>query len=187
MKAIIENDRVIEHDEVENFLPRSTKKCVEYIDSRAGNDKPFFLYVPLGSPHTPIVPTGAWVGKSGLGKYGDFVMQTDHAVVEISRALREGGLADNTLVIFTSDNGCSKSAGIEELAERGHRVSAHLRGSKADIWDGGHRVPFIVRWPGKVAAGSTCEQLVCLVDWFATAAEMLKLPCPAGSLSLIHI
>lgn len=172
MEAVIENDRVIAHDEVVNMLPRLTEKSVAYIDSRAGNEEPFFLYVPLGSPHTPIVPGEDWKGKSGLGDYGDFVMQTDHVVGEISAALERNDIAGNTLVIFTSDNGCSKAAGIPGLAEQGHIVSAHLRGSKADIWDGGHRIPFLVRWPGKVEPASFCDQLICLTDLFATVAEI---------------
>jgi arylsulfatase A len=181
MEAIIEDDEVIQHDPVENMLPRLTRKSVEYIDSRKGKKKPFFLYIPLGSPHTPIVPTGKWVGKSGLGKYGDFVMQTDNVVGEVSKALERNGFTDNTLVIFTSDNGCSKAAGIPQLAAQGHIVSAHLRGSKADIWDGGHRIPFIVRWPGKVEPGSTNNQLLCLTDFFATTAQILGKTLPAGT------
>jgi arylsulfatase A-like enzyme len=173
MEAVIEDDKVIAHDDVVNMLPRLTEKSVAYIDSRAGKEEPFFLYVPLGSPHTPIVPSDEWKGKSGLGEYGDFVMQTDNVVGEISKALERNGFTANTLVIFTSDNGCSKAAGIPKLAEQGHIVSANLRGSKADIWDGGHRVPFIVRWPGKVEAGSNSDQLICLTDLFATVTDIL--------------
>jgi arylsulfatase A len=181
MEAVIENDQVIEHDDVINMLPRLTRKSVEYIESRAGKDEPFFLYLPLGSPHTPIVPSPEWEGKSGLGSYGDFVMQTDNVVGEVSAALEKHGFADNTLVIFTSDNGCSKAADIKGLAEKGHLVSAHMRGSKADIWDGGHRIPFIVRWPGKVRAGSTSDQLICLTDLFATASEIVRAESPGTS------
>ncbi|WP_044254072.1 sulfatase family protein [Rhodopirellula sp. SWK7] len=181
MEAVIENDRVIEHDAVVNMLPRLTEKAAAWIDLQAQKDQPFFLYVPLGSPHTPIVPTDQWKGKSGLGDYGDFVMQTDHAVGEITAALERNGMADNTLVIFTSDNGCSKAAGIPKLAGQGHIVSAHLRGSKADLWDGGHRIPFIVRWPGKVAAGSQNNSLICLTDLLATTCEILGIDMPSGS------
>lgn len=180
MEAVIENDRVIEHDAVENMLPRLTRKSVEYIDSRAGEPQPFFLYLPLGSPHTPIVPTKPWKGKSGLGDYGDFVMQTDNVLGEVTEALERHGMLENTLLIFTSDNGCSKAAGIPQLAAQGHRVSAHLRGSKADIWDGGHRIPFIVRWPGVIEPGSACDQLICLVDFFATTADVLGADLPPG-------
>ena len=181
MKAVIENDRVIAHDAEINMLPRLTRKAVEYIESRRDQPAPFFLYLPLGSPHTPILPSPQWQGKSGLGAYGDFVMQTDNVVGEVSAALKRIGVTDNTLLIFTSDNGCSKAAGIPALAEQGHRVSAHLRGSKADIWDGGHRIPFIVRWPEVVAAGSQCDQLICLTDLFATVADQLSASQPEGT------
>lgn len=181
MEAVIENDKVIAHDPTINMLPRLTEQSVKYINSRKGNEKPFFLYVPLGSPHTPIVPSEEWQGKSGLGAYGDFVMQTDNVVGEISAALEKQGLADNTLVIFTSDNGCSKAAGIDKLAEQGHLVSAHLRGSKADIWDGGHRIPFIVRWPGKIEAGSMSKQLICLTDLYATTSDIIDAKVPTAS------
>jgi arylsulfatase A-like enzyme len=173
MEAVIEDDKVIAHDPVINMLPRLTQKSVQYIESRKDSKKPFFLYVPLGSPHTPIVPTPEWEGKSGLGKYGDFVMQTDHVVGEIQKALTKIGQVDNTLIIFTSDNGCSKAAGIGELAKQGHIVSADLRGSKADLWDGGHRIPFIVKWPGRVKPGSESDQLICLTDLFATMTDLL--------------
>ncbi len=181
MESVIENDRVIERDASINMLPRLTRKSVEYIESRAGTNQPFFLYLPLGSPHTPIDPAPQWQGKSRLGKYGDFVMQSDNVVVEVCGALKKHQLENDTLVIFTSDNGCSKAARIKELADQGHLVSAHLRGSKADIWDGGHRIPFIVRWPGKVAAGSTSDQLICLTDLFATVAEIAGHEMPSGS------
>lgn len=181
MEAVIENDRVIAHDDTINMLPRLTKQAVAYIDSRAEHDEPFFLYLPLGSPHTPIVPSPDWQGKSGIGAYGDFVMQTDNVVGEVVAALKKHSLTDNTLVIFTSDNGCSRAAGIPALANQGHIVSAHLRGSKADIWDGGHRIPFIVRWPGQVQPGSHCDQLICLTDLFATVGQVLRTPVPAGS------
>lgn len=182
MEVVIENDKVIEHDEVINMLPRLTRKAVEYIDSRAQDkETPFFLYVPYGSPHTPIVPTPEWQGRSGLGDYGDFVMQTDAGVGEIMAALKKNDLVQNTLIIFSSDNGCSKAANIPNLKKQGHKVSAGFRGSKADLWDGGHRVPFIARWPGQIKAGSTSDQLICLVDLFATSAEILKQKAPVGS------
>lgn len=181
MEAVIENDRVVEHDNAINMLPRLTKKSVEFITQQSDQENPFFLYVPLGSPHTPIVPTPEWHGKSGLGKYGDFVMQTDNAVGEILAALDDYDLAKNTLVIFTSDNGCSKAADIPSLARLGNQVSAHLRGSKADIWDGGHRVPFIVRWPGKTKPDTMSNQLICLTDLFATVAEITGQQIPVGS------
>lgn len=181
MKAVVENEQVIEHDAEVNMLPRLTRKCVEFIDSQAGKTKPFFLYVPLGSPHTPIVPSPAWKGKSGLGDYADFVMQTDHCVGQITSALEKNGLTRSTLVIFSSDNGCSKAAGIQKLAKQGHRVSGDLRGSKADIWDGGHRIPFIAKWHGKIEPGSTSDQLICLNDLFATICDITGQTIPNGS------
>jgi len=181
MEAVIENDEVIAHDPVINMLPRLTRKSVEYIESRKASKKPFFLYVPLGSPHTPIVPTPEWEGKSGLGMYGDFVMQTENVVGEIQSALKRINAGENTIIIFTSDNGCSKAAGIKELAKKGHIVSANLRGSKADLWDGGHRVPFIVKWPGKVKAGTESNQLICLTDLFATVSNLLGEKIPQNS------
>jgi len=182
MDTIIENDKVIERLEEIHNLPRLTEKSVAYIEERAKSpEQPFFLYVPLGSPHAPIVPTPEWQGKSGLNAHADFVMQTDATVGAISDALEENGFSDNTLVIFTSDNGTSKNANIAELRGKGHYVSAHFRGSKADIWDGGHRVPFVVRWLGKVEPGSRCDQLITLVDFFATASEITGEKAPEAA------
>lgn len=165
--------------EAVEVLPTLTAKAVRYIDEHASRAKaghPFFLYLPLNSPHTPILPTREWQGKSGLNAYGDFVMQTDHAAGQVLAALERQGLADNTLVIFTSDNGCSPAAKIEELQAKGHYPSFQYRGYKADIFDGGHRIPFLVRWPGKVKAGAISDQLVCLVDLMATCADVLGVP-----------
>ena len=183
MKGVIENDAVIEHDDEINMLPRLTRKAVEYIDQRAKTkDQPFFLYVPYGSPHSPVLPTKEWQGKSGLNDYADFVMETDDGFKQMLEALDRNELADNTLVIFTSDNGCSrKPAQLEKLQELGHYPSAHMRGAKADLWDGGHCIPFVLRWPRKVKADSTTDQLVCLTDLMATCAEILKAPLPENS------
>jgi arylsulfatase A len=195
--TFIENDRVTQVPTVEkkwirkgpaaedfeavDVLPTLVRKSAEYIKERSADSKaerPFFLYVPLASPHTPIVPTKEWKGKSGISEYVDFVMQTDAAVGEILASLDREGIVESTIVVFTSDNGCSPAAGIDVLRKSGHEPNGPLRGTKADLWDGGHRVPFIVRWPGKVAAGSVSNQLVSLVDWMATCAELVgaKLP-----------
>jgi arylsulfatase A-like enzyme len=183
METVIENDRVIEKDAVVNMLPRLTRKAAAYIDERAqvAPEQPFFLYLPLNSPHTPIVPSEDWQGKSGLGEFGDFVAQTDAALGAVLEALERNGMAENTLVIFSSDNGTSPRADFPALQEKGHWSSAHLRGAKADIWDGGHRIPFIVRWPGEIEAGSTSDHLLCLTDFFATVAELTGEAVPAGS------
>ena len=185
MSGLMENDRVIENIEPITMLPRLGQRAVSYVaersaDAKAG--KPFFLYLPLTSPHTPILPTPQWQGKSGLGAYGDFVMQTDAVVGDVLAALEKHGLADNTLVVFTADNGCSPAAGTDKLEQQGHFASASFRGYKADIWDGGHRVPFFVRWPGKVKPGTQSTQLICHTDLMATCAEILgaKLPDTAA-------
>ncbi len=185
MASLIENDRVIEQIEPIAMLPRLAQRATNYLAERAASAKagqPFFLYLPLTSPHTPIVPSTEWQRKSGLGAYADFVMQTDAVVGDVLAALDRHGLADNTLVIFTADNGCSPAAGTEKLEQQGHFASAQFRGYKADIWDGGHRVPFLVRWPGKVKAGSQSAQITCHTDLLATCAELLaaKLPVTAA-------
>jgi len=182
MKTVIENGKIIAVEDEINMLPRLTKKSVEYIHERAKHkDTPFFLYLPLGSPHAPILPSKEWQGKSGLGDYGDFVMQTDNVLGEITKALAQHNLTENTLIIFTSDNGCSKAAGIDDLANKGHIVSAYMRGSKADLWDGGHRIPFIVKWPKLVKAGTESNELICLTDLFATVADITQTKLPQGS------
>ncbi|MEL7496493.1 MAG: arylsulfatase [Planctomycetota bacterium] len=181
MKAVIENNQVIEHDDVKNMLPRLTQKAYDYLISRNNNATPFFLYLPLGSPHTPIVPTDEWKGKSGLGDYGDFVMQTDHALGKVCEALKTIGAEENTLLIFTSDNGCSKAAGIDKLLKQGHHVSGPLRGSKADAWEGGHRVPFIARWAKHIEPSTKNDRCICFTDMFATIADICQQPVPESS------
>jgi len=175
--------------EAEDVLPTLTRKAVEYIEQRASNAKsgrPFFLYLPLNAPHTPIVPTAEWQNRSGLNPYADFVMQVDAEAGKVFAALEKNGLAQNTLVIFTSDNGCSPQADFPGLRAKGHDPSRAFRGTKADIFEGGHRIPFIARWPGRIKAGSTSDQLICLNDLMATCAEILgtKLPENAGEDSL---
>ena len=170
--------------EVEDVLPGLTRKAVEYIGARAAEAKrgtPFFLYLPLASPHTPVVPTKAWQGKSGLNHYADFVLESDWCVGEVLRALDEHGLARDTLVIVTSDNGCSPQADIPGLEALGHRPSATFRGHKADIYEGGHRVPFLVRWPARVAPGRSSAQTVCLTDFMRTMADIVGAPLPDGA------
>lgn len=177
MSSIVRDDTIVEEIDVVDVLPRLTRETMAYIDRHAAapkSGKPFFLYFPLSSPHTPIVPAEAWKGKGEVGTYGDFVAQTDGSVGEVLEALDRNGLSEDTIVFFSTDNGTSKAAGIPKLQERGHYPSANLRGSKADLWDGGHRVPFIVRWPGKVEPGSRSDQLICLSDMMATFAELFS-------------
>ena len=181
MKAVIEQDTVLEHQPPISFLPTSEIKAIEFIKQQADSKQPFFLYVPLGSPHTPILPTKEWQGKSGLNPYADFVMQTDHVIGNILKCLDDQKLTDNTLVIFSSDNGCSRQAKIGQLRKLGHDVSAGYRGSKADIWDGGHRVPFIASWPNHIEPDSKCDQMIGLFDMFATIGDCIGTKVPADS------
>jgi arylsulfatase A len=159
--------------EAAGVLPALTKTAVTFLDKcGTKRETPFFLYLPLNAPHTPIAPAEGFGGKSGLGDYADFVAQTDHAVGEVLAALDRNHLGKNTLVIFTSDNGCSPEADYPDLLKKGHNPSYVFRGTKADVYEGGHRVPFVARWPGVVKAGTASEQLVCLNDVFRTCAEV---------------
>lgn len=164
--------------EASNVLPRLTREAILFLGRQATQDAPFFLYLPYASPHTPIVPTPEWQGKSNLNPYADFVMQQDACLGELLDGLERSGRAQNTLVIVTSDNGCSPQAKFPELLAKGHNPSGIFRGTKADIFEGGHRVPFLVRWPLKVEPGRVSDRLICLVDLLATCADLVgaKLP-----------
>jgi arylsulfatase A len=170
--------------EAVDVMPTLTQKAVEYIRRTRGagggkaDGQPFFLYLTFTAPHTPILPTPQWKGKSGLGDYADFVIQTDAAVGEVLRAIDDAGQRDNTIVYFTSDNGCAPAADPKQLEASGHFPSARFRGYKSDIWEGGHRIPLIVRWPGVTAPGTKSAQLVGLIDLFATTADVLHQPLP---------
>lgn len=176
---------------LEAILPTLADRATEYIESSAKKAEPFFLYMPLTAPHTPIAVNPEWQGKSGLIPYADFVMETDATVGRVLQALEKSGVADKTLVIMTSDNGCAPYIGAKDLEAKGHYPSGPLRGYKADAWEGGHRVPFIVRWPGTVKPGTRCDQLVMQADLMATFAEIqqVKLPANAGedSFSLLPL
>ena len=163
-------------------LPRLTEKAIEYINQQAKTEDPFFLYFPLPAPHTPILPTEQFVGKSGIKEYGDFVLMVDDVVASIVNALEENQLKDNTLIIFTSDNGCAPMAGIDEMIGYGHHPSYVYRGHKADIFEGGHRVPFLVQWPARIKGGTESNETVCLTDLMATIAAITggRLPDNAG-------
>ncbi len=161
-----------------DILPDLTRRAVDTIDRQAAGEKPFFLYLALTSPHTPIVPTEAWVGRSGLNPYADWVMQTDHAIGQVLDALDRNRIADNTLVVIASDNGCAPEADFVFLQQRGHQPSYRFRGHKADIYEGGHRIPLLMRYPKEIAAGTTCEQTVCLTDFMATCADVIGAPLP---------
>ena len=162
-------------------LPTLTEKAVGYIEDHAqsGPERPFFLYFALTAPHTPWVPTDEFIGASEAGVYGDFVAQVDWTVGQVLDTLDRLGIADDTLVVMTSDNGADERFIDPAL---GHDPNWVLRGQKADIWDGGHRVPFFVRWPGKVQPGATSDETICLTDLIATCADLAgdTLPSDAG-------
>jgi len=179
----------------ENFDPgraldRLTREAVDFIERRAGESSPFFLYFALTAPHKPVWPEARFEGRTELGPYGDFVHQVDWSVGEVLDALKRTGIADDTLVVFTSDNGSymyrlsgdrpdhSADPSIQGYAPGHHQANAGWRGTKADIWEAGHRVPFLVRWPGRVPPGSTCGETVCLTDIMATGAEITGFSLP---------
>lgn len=168
------------------ILPRIATRAVETIRRRAEEEEPFFLFVSLTSPHTPIAPTEPFQGKSEAGPYGDFVCQTDAVLGQILDALEEQEIVDETLVIFASDNGSPER--IDTWSDVGtipdryeHAANGPWRGIKADVWEAGHRVPLVVRWPGRVAAGEKSDEPVCLIDWMGTLASILELELPDDS------
>jgi arylsulfatase A len=167
---------------LEGILPALGDRTIQFIDESAKKKEPFLIYMPLTSPHTPLAVNPEWKDKSKLNLFADFVMETDAVVGRVLDALEKSGAADNTLVVFTADNGCAPYIGVEDLEKMGHYPSGPLRGYKADAWEGGHRVPFIVRWPGKVKAGTVCNQLVYQADLIRTFADVfgVQLPDTAG-------
>ena len=168
--GIIEQDKVVANVKGIENQPMMIKKALEYLDDRAKEEKPFFLYFPMCPPHSPIVPAEKFVGKSGMsgkeGKYGDWIYQGDDMLGQIMQALKRNGQAENTLLIATGDNG---AAG---------RSYEPLRDNKSSIYEGGHREPFVARWPGKIKPGSSSAQVICLNDLFATCADLLGKDLP---------
>ena len=175
-------------------LDQLTDEAVDYINRRVGENNPFFLYFPMTAPHKPIWPTDSFQGKTELGPYGDFINQTDWAVGRVLESLKKNGIEENTLVVFASDNGSYMfrrqpeeldhldDPGIQGYHPDNHQSNANWRGTKADIWEAGHRVPFIVRWPGKIKSGIRCGETICLTDLMASIAEIIgfSLPYNAG-------
>lgn len=165
---------------LEDILPELCSRVVDYISRSTKEEKPFLLYLPLTSPHTPLAVTSGWIGKSQLNKYADFVMETDAQIGRVLEAIEKSGESDNTLIVFTSDNGCAPYIGVDELESKGHFPSGPWRGYKSDVWEGGHRVPFIVKWPHRIEAGSVCKQLAQQADIMATIAEILGVDLPVN-------
>lgn len=160
----------------QKVLPTFIDQSVQYINQQKAGSKPFFLYLPLPSPHTPWVPTEEFRKATKIGNYGDYVAETDFMIGKVLDALEKNGLTENTIVIVTSDNGSDwKPADIENS---GHHANYIYRGRKADIYEAGHRVPFLARWPGKIPAGMASDQTMCTTDLFATVATILNKPLP---------
>ncbi len=159
-------------------IPVTTQKGVDYVHRQAKSDQPFFLYFAFPSPHAPIIPNDEFDGKSGAGPYGDFVFETDDACGKLLKALEESGQTDNTIVIITADNGPAHFAYPRDQ-KFNHWSAEPLRGIKSDIYEGGHRVPFVVRWPGVTKPGSVSDALVSQIDIMATLADVLKISLPA--------
>ena len=167
-----------------DILPELTRRAVSYIEQKTTEGKkPFFLYLPLTSPHYPVVPSPEFRGKTTVGDYGDFVHQTDWCVGQVMAALEKAGVADDTLVIFTSDNGPEITGEVDpgaydRIKKYGHHSIDGLRGAKRDLWEAGHRVPFIARWPRRMPSPGVSEVPICHVDFFATVAEIIgeKIP-----------
>ena len=175
---------VADNYEQDEVLTEFTRKSIQWIRQHQSTavKQPFFVYLPLSAPHAPIVPNERFKGKNPIGEYGDYCMEVDWVVGEVTSALEELGLTENTLVIFTSDNGPSPQAKLDRLQSHGHFASANFRGLKGSLWEAGHRVPFLARWPEAIKAGTDSDQVICTTDLLATVAELhnAKLPDNAG-------
>lgn len=159
----------------EEVFPNMTARALDYIEKMKSSDKPFFLYFPLTAPHTPILPSAEFQGRSGIGDYGDFVLMIDDMVGQLTDKLKETGQFENTIIIFAADNGCAHYAGTKGMEKQGHFPSYVWRGYKSDIFEGGHRIPLIVSWGNRIAGRRSVDP-VCLSDLFATFAAMLGAP-----------
>ena len=179
--------------DLKDVLPRLTDEACKVINTQADQKsdarQPLLLYLAFTAPHTPWLPAAEFAGKSGAGMYGDFVRMVDAQIGRVLAALKKAGMAQDTLLVFASDNGPVWHPA--DVARFGHDAAGGLRGMKADAWEGGHRMPFIVRWPGRVKAGTVSEQTICFTDLLATFADICgaKLPAHAGpdSFSLLPV
>lgn len=158
-----------------------TDKAVEYIDNH--KDEPFFLYFATQDAHVPRVPSPEFAGKSGMGPRGDVLLQFDWSVGQVLDALERNGLAENTIVILSSDNGPVVDDGYQDQAVEllgDHKPSGPFRGGKYSAYEAGTRVPCLLRWPGVVEANQVTNQLVCHIDWFRSFASLLDFELPEG-------
>lgn len=156
----------------EEVIGKFTEKAIGFINQHAKQAKPFFLYFPLAAPHTPILPIGKFVGKSNVSPYGDFVLMVDDVVRQVTETLKKNGIYENTIIVFASDNGFANPADLKAQLSKGHNPSMMYRGLKTDIFEGGHRVPFIVSWEKSIDKAKISNQLVCTTDFFRTVAEL---------------
>lgn len=161
-------------------VPKLGQRAVEWVAEQKGKEGPFFLYVPFNSPHAPIVPNKEFDGTSQANGYGDFMVQTDSICGDILKAIDDNGFADNTLVIFTADNGAEAYC-IDRIETFEHSSSGPFRGMKRDIYEGGHHVPFVVRWPGKVKPGSVNDGIISQIDIMATLAAAAGIEVPTNT------
>lgn len=169
-----------------DILPELNRQAVSFVESSAKSGKPFFLYYAMTSPHYPVVPAKEFQGKTTVGDYGDFVFQTDWCVGQILEALDRNGVAENTLIIFTSDNGPEVTGEVnpgvyDRVQIHKHHSLDGLRGAKRDLWEAGHRVPYVARWPGKITPGSVSEETICHVDLLRTTAAIVGADLPEDS------
>lgn len=170
-------------------LPHLTQQAVTYIDRQKNSGKPFFLYFAMPAPHTPWLPSAEFENAARAGSYGDYVAMTDAMVGKVLAALKKNGFDNNTIVIFSSDNGPYWRPNMTE--QYGHHATGIYRGMKADIWDGGHRVPLIVRWPAQIKAGRVSNTLTSLTNLVATCSELnggpARLPAAPDSYSILPV
>lgn len=162
----------------ERVLDDMNHKVLELIDRYGESGKPFFIYYPTPAVHGPLLPKAEFKGKSGLNAYADIVLQLDDMIHQITEKLEQKGMLEDTILVFTSDNGCSGVADYPYLTAKGHNPSAWFRGKKFSIYEGGHRVPTIVHYPAMISPGSICESNVCHTDFFRTFAELLGVDVP---------
>ncbi len=172
----------------EGVLPTFTSKAIDFIQEQKDSENPFFLYFPMNAPHTPWVPTDEFKGSSAINEYGDYVQMVDNQVGQILETLKDNGFEENTLVFFASDNGAKWE---KEFIERfNHRSNYTFRGMKSDVWEGGHHIPFIVKWPGKIERGSSSDQTISLTDFFDTVRNLFETKDsekPQDSFSILSI
>jgi len=171
----------------EDVLPTFTRKAVDFIHEQKGAEKPFFLYFPMNAPHTPWVPVDDFKGSSAINEYGDFVQMVDNQIGQVLQSIKENGFEENTIVVFTSDNGGFWAP--EFIEKFNHRSNYTFRGMKSDVHEGGHHIPFVIKWPGKVKAASISAQTISLTDFFATVQNLFDADSekPEDSFSILPI